>query len=255
MRKHFVTLVVCGLIAGSAGQASAQMGTAWTERGYFTLNLAGQTGSTDLEGSKTSTRYEELETLSTTGEAGAGPTFDFSAGARVWRNVSVGIAFHRLASDSDVELSGSIPHPLIFNRPRTLTQTFPDFQRHELAVHLQFGYMIPVNEKIDVHVYAGPSFFSVSQDVLADVAIGEAGAPFTDLVTQPAIERQKESPVGGHFGVDVTYKELYTFNMLKLGVGGFMRYAGASTTYKMLDTEIDGQVGGFQAGVGLRVRF
>lgn len=254
MRKHFVTLVVCGLIAASAGQASAQVGSAWTDRGYATLNLATQTGSTDLNGSTTFPLYEEQARLDTNGSAGNGPMFDFSAGARVWRNVSVGIAFHRVASQSDVELSGSIPHPLFFNRPRTLTQTLPDFERNENAVHLQFGYMIPVNEKLDVHVYAGPSFFRISQDVLADVVIGETGPPFTNVVTQPVVERQQESPVGGHIGADVSYK-LYTVGMLKLGAGGFIRYAGASTEFEMLDTTIDSDVGGFQAGVGLRVRF
>ncbi len=258
MRKHFVTLVVCGLIAGSAGRASAQVGSAWAERGYFTLNWAAQTGSTDLDGSTTFPLYEEQARLDTNGSAGAGPMIDLSGGARVWRNVSVGIAFHRVVSKTDVDLEGSIPHPLFFNQPRTFTQSLPGFERHERAVHLQFGYMIPVNEKIDVHVYAGPSFFNISQDVLTSVAIGESGFPFGSIVTQPVIERHKDSPVGGHVGADVSYR-LYTLNMFnnmfKLGAGGFVRYAGASTSFEMLETNIDSDVGGFQAGVGLRVRF
>jgi len=254
MRKHFVTLVVCSLIAGSAGQASAQIGSAWTDRGYVTLNWAAQSGSTDLDGTTTFPLYEEQARLDTTGSAGAGPMFEFSAGARVWRNATVGIAFHRLVSKTDVELTGSIPHPLIFDRPRTLTQSLPGFERHEHAVHLQFGYMVPVNEKIDVHIYAGPSFFNISQDVLTSVAIGESGFPFGSVVTQPVVERHKDSPVGGHIGADVTYR-LYNFKMLKLGAGGFLRYTGASTSFEMLETDIDSDVGGFQAGIGLRVRF
>ena len=34
-------------------------------------------------------------------------------------------------------------------------------------IHLQFGYMLPLNDKLDVHVYAGPSFFHLSQDVVS----------------------------------------------------------------------------------------
>lgn len=254
MRKHFVTLVVCGLIAASADQASAQVGSAWADRAYFTLNWATESGSTDLNGSTAFPLYEETGTFETTGSAGNGPMLDFSAGARVWRNFSVGLAFHRLVSKTDVDLTGSVPHPLFFNRPRPVSQELTGFERHEHAVHLQFGYMIPVNEKLDVHVYAGPSFFNVSQDFLASVAIGESGFPFGSIVTQPVVQRFKDSPTGGHIGADVSYK-LWTMNKLKLGAGGFLRYASASTTFEMLDTDIDSDVGGFQAGVGLRVRF
>jgi hypothetical protein len=254
MRKLFVTVVVCGLMAANAGQASAQVGSAWADRAYFTLNFATESGSTDLDGSTAFPLYEETGTFETTGSAGHGPMFDFSAGARVWRNVSVGIAFHRLVSKTDVDLTGSVPHPLFFNRPRAVSQELPGFERHEHAVHLQFGYMIPVNDKLDVHVYVGPSFFNVSQDRLVSVAVGESGFPFGSIVTQPVITRHKDSPVGGHIGGDVSYR-LWTFNQLKFGAGGFLRYAGASTTFEMLDTDIDSDVGGFQAGIGLRVRF
>ncbi len=254
MRKHFVTLVVSGLIAASASHASAQVGAAWTDRGYATLNWAYEEGSTDLIGSTEFPLYDEVGRFDTNGKANNGPMIDFSGGARVWRNVSVGIAFHRVVSKTDVDLAGSIPHPLFFNRPRTVTQELPGFERHEHAVHLQFGYMIPVNDKLDVHVYAGPSFFNISQDRLVSVAIGESGFPFGSVVTQPVVQRHKDSPTGGHFGADVSYK-LWTVNRIKLGAGGFFRIATASTTFEMLDTDIDSDVGGFQIGLGLRVRF
>lgn len=254
MRKHFVTLVVCSLIATSASPASAQVGSAWTERAYATLNWAYESGSTDLIGSTEIPLYDEIGRFDTNAKANNGPMFDFSGGARVWRNFSVGIAFHRVVSKTDVQLTGSIPHPLFFNRPRTVDQQLPGFERHEHAVHLQFGYMFPVNEKVDVHVYAGPSFFNVSQDRLVSVAVGESGFPFGSVVTQPVVQRHKDSPTGGHFGADVSYR-LWTFNQIKLGAGGFFRFAKASTTFEMLDTDIDSDVGGAQVGFGLRVRF
>jgi hypothetical protein len=253
MQKLFVTLVVCGLLAASAGQASAQVGSAWTDRAYFNLNWAGQSGSTDLNGTSTFTLYEEEARLTATSTAEAGPMIDFSVGARVWRNVSVGIAFHRVSSKSDASVDGSIPHPLFFNRPRTFTQTVSDLKRNEHAVHLQFGYMIPLNEKLDILVYGGPSFFSVSQDVISSVNVGEGPGAAT-VVAQPVVSRQKDSPVGGHFGADVSYK-LYTIQKVKLGVGGFFRVAKASSSFRVLDTDVDSDVGGAQGGFGLRVRF
>lgn len=254
MRKHFVTLVVCGLIASSASQASAQGASAWADRAYVNVNWAVETGSTDLNGSTEFPLYDETGRFDTNAKAGSGPMIDLAGGARVWRNVTVGIGYHRVASKTDVELTGSVPHPLFFGRPRAVSQSLPSFERTESAVHLSFGYMIPVNEKLDVLVYGGPSFFRVSQDRLVSVAVGESGFPFGSIVTQPVTQRHKDSPTGGHFGADVTY-QLKTIGKIKLGAGGFLRFAKASTTFEMLDTDIDSDVGGFQAGIGLRVRF
>lgn len=58
MQKHLVTLIICGLLIGTASRAAAQ-GPAWTDRAYFGLNFAGQSGSTDLDGTRTFTLYDE----------------------------------------------------------------------------------------------------------------------------------------------------------------------------------------------------
>lgn len=253
MQKHLVTLIVCGLITGAASQAAAQ-GPAWTDRAYFGLNFAGQSGSTDLDGSLTRQRYDEQERISTTGKGEAGPMFDLSGGVRVWRNVSVGLGFQKMSSKSDATVEGAIPHPLFFNRARNFTQSVPSLERSESAVHLQFGYTWVINPKIDVLVYGGPSFFRLSQDVVSGVDIDERGSPFDSVIAQPSVRRQKENPVGGHIGADVTYK-LYTFNKMTLGAGGFLRWAGGSTDLTVLDTGIKSDVGGMQGGFGLRVRY
>lgn len=253
MQKHLATLIVCGLMTGAASQAAAQS-TQWTDRGYFGLNFAVESGSTDLNGSKTYTLYDEQARLETTGKGEAGPFLDLSAGARVWRNFSVGIGFQTLSSKSDAAVTGSIPHPLFYDRSRSINETVPSLKRNEHAVHLQFGYTFPINEKLDVMVYGGPTFFRVSQDVISDVTVGERGAPFDSVIAQTTVTRLKENPVGGHIGADVTYK-LTSFNKVGLGVGGFLRYAGASTTLRVLETDVDSNVGGMQFGVGLRARF
>ena len=40
-----------------------------------------------------------------------------------------------------------------------------------------------------------------------------------------------------------------------VGVGGFMRYSGASTSITVMTSDVDTDVGGFQIGFGARVRF
>lgn len=255
MQKHLVMLAVCGALIASAVPASAQFGPAWTDRGYVTLDWAAQADSGDLSGSSVFTKYDEDARLDVTGKGAGGGMIDFSVGARVWRNVSVGLAFNSVSSTNDATLSGSIPHPLFAGQPRTFTQSVRGLKRTEGAIHLQFGYMWVLNEKIDVHIYGGPTFFRVSQDVVDSVEIGEQGSPYTSVVVQPTVAKQKDSPVGGHFGVDGTY-QLYTIDKIKLGVGGFFRWAGGTATIKMLEGgDVKSDVGGAQGGVGLRVRF
>lgn len=253
MQKHLVMLVVCGLMVGTASRATAQA-PQWADRVYFGLNFAAQSGSTDLNGERTFTIYEEQARLATEGRGGAGPMIDLSVGAYVWRNVSVGIGFNKASSKDDATISGAVPHPLFFSRPRNFSDTVPALNRDETAVHLQFGYTLPINEKLDVMVYAGPSFFRVGQDVVSSIDVAERGFPFDAVLGQATVRRQNDNPVGGHIGADATYK-LYTWNTVTLGAGGFFRYAGSSTDLRVLDTDVKSDVGGAQVGFGVRVRY
>lgn len=255
MQRHLVTLVVCGVLAGAATDASAQSGSAWTDRAYFNLNWAVEAGSSDVTGvHEQADSFGEVGRIEATSPADAGSMIDVGAGVRVWRNVSIGLAFHRVGSTSDARVNGTVPHPLFFNRPRTLDTTVPGLRRKEHAVHLQFGYMWPVNDKLDVLVYAGPSFFRLSQDVVTGVTVGETEYPFDTIVSDETVQRQRDSAVGGHIGADVTYK-LYTWKGLDFGGGMFLRYAGATAKLRVLDTEVKSDVGGAQFGLGLRVRY
>ena len=117
-----------------------------------------------------------------------------------------------------------------------------------------FGWMFPLKEKLDVFVYGGPSFYHISQEVVADLAIAEEGPPYTTIVVQPTIEVRKKSTTGYNIGADATYI-VYTTESLRLGVGGFMRFTGANAKLDVNGTAIETDLGGFQIGIGARVRF
>lgn len=252
MRRYVVTLMVCGLMAGAA-TVSAQS-REWTDRGYANINLGFQGSPGDIEAARTFTIYQESGLVGVNSEVDGGPFFDLSAGARVWKNMSVGLGWHRVSSNSDATVAGRVPHPLFFDRPREFSTAVSGLERSESALHLSFGYMVPLNDKIDVHIFGGPSFFWLSQDVVADVQIGEAGAPFTSVVVSPVVTEREEKPVGGHIGADFTYR-FYETGRMKLGAGAFLRYAGASADLVVVDQTVSSDVGGFQFGFGLRTRF
>lgn len=239
---------------GSAQLASAQAIQPWTDRGYFNFNVGFESVSGQLNDALTESIYGEQATLSVSQAIDSGSFIDFSAGARVWRNVSVGIGFHTGDTHSESSIEGTIPHPLFFNRPRSLALTATDLSRTERAVHLQFGYMLPLTDRISVHVMAGPSFFKLTQEVVGDITLNETGGSFNTVNGTPEVVEREDSPVGFNIGADVAFTA-FTRDRFKLGAGMFVRYAGASADVQVLDDIVDSDLGGLQVGFGVRTRF
>jgi hypothetical protein len=70
----------------------------------------------------------------------------------------------------------------------------------------------------------------------------------------PQISRQKDNATGYNFGVDGTYF-VYTTDSWRLGVGGMLRFTGATARFNIGDQETETDAGGVQFAVGARIRF
>jgi hypothetical protein len=254
MNKSVVTLlIVCGVFAGSARQASAQ-GATWADRGYIHLGWGVESGSSSLSDTRTSTIYEETATVTSTSNFTSGSLFDVGAGFRVWRNLTVGAAYHQEQNDTEGQLTGSIPSPVFFNRPRTLAQSVAGLDRKEQATHIQFGWVVPVGSKFDVLISGGPSFFRLEQEVVGDVSIGEQGGNFSTVVARETLAIRKKSQTGFNLGADASYI-LWQNDSIRVGAGGFVRFAKADMDIDMLNSSQPTEVGGVQFGFGARLRF
>jgi hypothetical protein len=256
MQKCVIRIAVCLFVLASARNAAAQLTTPWTDRGYFNFNGGFESVSGELNDTATGPVYGETASLAVSQAVDSGSFYDFSGGARIWRNFSVGIGFHEGGTHSEAAITGSIPHPLFFNQPRPLSATAADLSRSERAVHVQFGYMIPINDKLFVHAMLGPSFFKLRQDVVSGVTVTESGN-FSTVTGNPVVTERQDTPTGFNIGADISYI-LYQKNSFKVGGGMFLRYAGASATIQMLDASsarLDSDVGGLQVGFGVRTRF
>ena len=247
-----VLLVVCGVCAGVAKDANAQGGT-WADRGYVNIGFGVESGSSSLTDTKNLVIYEEPATITSNTTWTSGSLVDAGFGLRVWRNLTVGVAYHQEENDTDSQITGSIPSPIFFNRPRTLDQDVV-LERKEKAAHLVFGWVVPIGTKFDVLVSGGPSFFRLEQDAVNDVEIGERGQPFTEVVARPTIETRKKSLTGFNVGADATYI-IWSNDDVRFGAGGFIRFTQASGNVLMLVTEQSTDVGGIQFGFGARIRF
>jgi hypothetical protein len=254
MRQFVVGVMMCAVFVGVAADASAQ-GAPWADRGYVNIGFGVESGSSSISDTHNFVIYEESATLTSSTNWTSGSLIDGGFGVRVWRNMTVGIAYHQEENDTDGEITGSIPSPIFFNRPRQLSQEVV-LERKERALHLVVGWVIPFSEKLDVMVFGGPSFFRLQQDGAAlDVdPIREGGSPFTTVVADVDVATRNKSLTGYNVGADVTYIA-WSNDDLRIGAGGFVRFTQAEGDILQLVNEQSTKVGGMQFGFGARIRF
>ena len=255
MNKSAVVLVLaCSVFAGSARVASAQTAAA-TDRGYINVGWGVESGSSAMSDTRTSLIYEESASITSASKFTSGSLFDVGVGIRVWKNLTVGAAYHQEQNDTNGELTGSIPSPVFFNRPRDLSVEVQNLDRKESAAHLVIGWMVPIGNKFDVMVFGGPSFFRITQDSVSDLTITEPGGAFTTVTAAPQITERAKSVTGFNVGLDGTYI-LWSNDSIRVGAGGFVRFTQASTEIEMLSgAGVPTDVGGVQFGFGGRLRF
>jgi hypothetical protein len=254
MNKSVVAfLIVCGVVAGTAKPASAQTAT-WADRGYINVGWGVESGSSTMTDTRTSSIYEETATITTASTFTSGSLFDVGVGIRTWKNLTVGAGYHQEQNDTDGAITGSIPSPVFFNRPRTLSDTVTGLNRKESAVHVQLGWVVPFGSKFDLMIFGGPSFFRLEQDVVNDVTIAEEGGAFTKVVSHPTLITRRKSQTGYNAGFDATYI-VWQNDSIRIGAGGFVRFTQASMDVEMLTSSQPTDVGGVQFGFGARIRF
>ena len=231
-------LLAIGLFAFAA-PVQAQM--TWTDKGFAAADGGVQVGSKSFDTNATFDLYEEVATLDTTRKGKAGGFFDIRGGYKVWRNLAVGAGISWFGSKSDVSINAAIPDPIRQDQLRSVSLTAANAKRSETALHLTGTWMVPVTDKIDVGLGAGPSIFFVKNDTVTALNVAEPGPS-----ASASIEKISETTVGLHLGVDVRYMLTSRY-----GVGGLLRYTWAKA-------DLPGgklTAGGLQIGAGGRVRF
>jgi hypothetical protein len=243
-------LLTFGALILAASLASAQ-GPAPFEFGYAHLNLGVQASSHDVNQDIGFPLYLETARIQTGGSGGGGVLFDIGGGVRVWRQLYGGLSFTRGSNTEDASLTASVPHPRAFDQFRTVSGTATGLTHTEQALHLQAMWRIPITTKFDISIGGGPTFYSVKQDLVSGITIAEIGDPTTGVnLTGVTKERDSASTVGYNLGADGTYLLTERF-----GVGGFLRFTGGSVDLETGGNTVGIDVGGFQIGVGGRVRF
>lgn len=230
------------LTLAAAAPAQAQM--SWQDQIFANVNLLLQPVSRDANLNGDFPLYGELGTFEGPRQIGGGAVFDLAGGARVWRNLAVGLGFSRFGNSNAVSLTASVPDPAVYDSPVEQALSAGELDHSETAVHISAVWVWPYTDKIDIAVFAGPSIFSVNHQTVSAIDVVENTSTVAGVTTAEV----SETAVGVHLGADVSYMITPRY-----GAGVVLRYAGASVDVPGLDDSLG--VGGVQLGVGFRLRF
>lgn len=242
MMKRVVAVFVAGAGLLSTTAASAQT-LQWNDRGFLNVSGGLQTGKKDATTTLSFPLYDETATITTAREVKSSPIWDVTGGLRVWGNFAVGLSVSGRSSNSDGVTTASIPHPIFFDQNRTVVGAVADMEHKELWTSIVFAYMYPVSDKFEVMAMVGPTVANVKHETVKTVNVVEGASPTVTV----GLESADKSVWGLMAGLDGRY--LLTN---RIGIGGFLRYQKATAN---LTSTLKLDVGGFQVGAGVRVRF
>ncbi len=245
-----IWLIGIGVLVPASAQAQW---TASADSGFVAISGGGQFTDRQLATSFTVTKFDETGTLEVERSSGSGGLFDLAAGMRVVGNLAVGLAFSVFETTEDISGRGTVPSPLFFDRPRSVTFEATGLKRRELGIHVSAVYLYPVSDRILVSFFGGPSVFQLRQGLVRDIELGpETDAPLFESVdvSSVVIDSVRNWGIGGHAGVEGTF--LLTS---QLGVSGFFRFAAGAVDLTSGDTSRSVDVGGAQLGGGLKLFF
>jgi len=230
-----VIVLASGLTLTGAAAAPAQT---TDPKVYVDLNIAGQTQSNTVVTTSSFSLYGETGGTSFSQTVGEGLLLDGGAGYFVRKNLAVGVAVSLFTRSPAANVSVATPDPIAFNS-FTVVSASPRLKQTELGTHIKLAYLVALNDKAEIALSAGPSIVRLSKEIASGTVVNGAA--------QISVATQTGTGFGAHGGLDFNY--LFT---PRLGGGIFVRYLRAQVD---LPAASGVKVGGFQGGLGLRLRF
>ena len=220
-------------------------------RGFVAINAGVQAGPSEFTDDFVFTANAEAGTIQARYPSYLPIMFDGSAGYRFWGRFGLAVGGSRASSKETVSVRASVPHPLLMDHDREVEGEAPDVERTETAAHLQLFYEMMPKGKWRSRFFAGPSYFSVEQELVREVTVNET-YPFDTATFRSAPTGQAEgSSVGFNVGADISWM----FSK-RAAAGVLLRYTHAGIDLNAPESRsVSTDGGGFQVGAGLRFIF
>lgn len=189
------------------------------------------------------------------------PTLDLAVGGVHRSRLGFGLAYSRTSSTADTDFTIVLDHPR-HHPPATGSDSEDDLARTESATHIFVSYTLPLKGRLAVTFVGGPSYVSLSQEVVSVVRGDEicdcaAGRIIADI-EEVDFKNERASAWGYHVGVDASVRLTPQFS-----IGMLARYTRATVDLEdPLNEFVNDEksttpvkVGGLQLTWGARFRF
>jgi hypothetical protein len=234
-------LGLCVGMALCAPPVHAQTPTPATEKFFLNVNVGGELATRTFNFVASKIVYDETASMSSHQAIGRGSVFDFDGGYRIRQDFFAGVMVSSFSTTSSATTSATVPDPVFFNRPKTVTGSTSGLKRTEVAIAPHITWSRPLTDNFDINFGIGIAFLHVSQDIVGNFAVTP---PQNVTILQTT---ETKDGTGPYAQIDLAYGFLP-----KVGVGGYVRYAGAKVD---LPSVPKANIGGMQAGGGVRLRF
>lgn len=224
------------------------------ERFKVSINAGTQTSTESFAETQTFQQYFEQGSFTFGRTVAKTLFFDAGVAVRLWRGLHGGVSVSRVEDTGAGDLTAQVPHPLFFDRARTVTGEISGIARRELAQHVSVGWMIPAAGGLDFMVFGGPTVFTTEQMFVTTLmlTLDKETYPFDTLAFPGAVtEKLRENAIGYHAGVDLTWRFAR-----RVGGGLLIRYANGKKDFTPTGgMPVEVTVGGLHAGGGVRLVF
>src|SRR5262249_38912148 len=155
---------------------------------------------------------------------------DVSVLYRIKGIVATDIGVTWAAQETDAVVTAAVPHPLQFNRPRTVSGFAIGLRHEETAVHFNIAAIVPPRGPIQVAVFAGPSVIRVKQGIVTGVTVNETYPYDTATFASASGIEIARARLGYNAGIDVAVRLWKSF-----GLGATARYSRADVRFTPMD--------------------
>lgn len=256
----FLLMVAVGSPAAQTlndAQAPVRSGTGLMVGGYLNVNGAYMARDHSSIQRLSVPLYDETAVLEARHAGSRGVGLDAAAGVRVWSGFSVGLGVTHFRTANDVEVTGTVPNPLVRDRAREVHHRPEGFDRTDIGMHLHAAWTIRLSDRIDLALSAGPSIFQVKQDSVSGIDPREV-PPYDEVQVDVGRASVSKTLIGANVGADLTCHMVRSLEpgalFWTVGIGVFVRWTeGTSTLTESGPEELE--AGGLRAGAGLRFRF
>jgi hypothetical protein len=203
--------------------------------------------------------FGEIGTATTAYPALPGITgMKVAGGIGIRGGLGFALGFSSGSYDSIVGLGVRVPSPFFFNTfASAINVTDKALRRRDRAIDLSAVYAVPTPEdRLQIHVFGGPSHFNVTNDMVEDVSIIRT-ASFRIPVNSVVIDGYSSKKVSGSaWGFNVGADTAWFFTRY-VGLGGGVRLNRGTVTV-LEPNSVENQdlnVGHAEFSGGLRLRF